>query len=214
MNLAHMASCFALAALACSVAHAGNVVPGDCTALKAYIKKPGVQDDDGNPHPGYAGWTLPRFDVVGNYTNQRSSTKPGEFCFTATAHPQFTTAPAISTLDWQPTGCNVCACQLDRDRWMEGIRGHEQNHANGYRELVKNENAKKRRPFQVKACFSYFSTQKAIQEWNNQVAMEMELPFNALKRSAERDARLYDKIAIGDDPQCDNCKPCGPTAAA
>ena len=219
MNRNTLALCVVLTAIACSLAHAQNLETGDSVALKAHIASPGVIDADGKNHEGKAGWTLPRVDVVPNYTNVRNSAKPGEFCYFATAHPQFTTDPAMRMLDWQPKGCNVCACNFDRDRWMEGISGHEAHHAADDIRLVSEANArlKKQRPLQVKACFSKFdpnNEQAAALSFSDQFSAAMAMQLENLKRQIDREQAIYDKRAIGDDPQCGNCKPCGPTEVA
>jgi hypothetical protein len=49
----------------CGVAHAvsSNQFSGTCQDLQLFVNTVGVEDADGNHHPGKAGWTIGGFDA-------------------------------------------------------------------------------------------------------------------------------------------------------
>jgi hypothetical protein len=111
-------------------------VEGTCEAFNLSREVSGVTDENGLPHPGYAGWTTATvsYRYTTRYTVARAR---GQVRLDATVNVKFIGKAAPARLDWRPPYALPRACRADKERWERQVEAHETRHVRDFEQIMK-----------------------------------------------------------------------------
>jgi hypothetical protein len=111
-------------------------VRGSCEAFNRHREAAGITDENGLPHPGYAGWTTATvtYGYSSRYTIERDR---GRVRLDATIDVKFTGKAVPARLDWRPPHPLSPGCRRDKERWERQVDAHEMRHVRDFDALMR-----------------------------------------------------------------------------
>jgi hypothetical protein len=201
----------------CAIAQ--NVFHGTCAELPDYIANTGVVDENTTPHPGKAGWTNADWPFSVTYTSQHRV--PGSrkgVCFSAIAHIRFEAHCTTTTIQWDPVGCDPCACKAERDAWQTRLANHEQIHVQEAQAMA-DKLTREFPSFEVTACSPFpTATWESVKEQFDMQALHRVMAskrVNKKKRDWSDSQDRFDDLRTSfvgrvEYPNCTKCNVCAP----